>query len=156
MYHNWKHNYMIDHCQMHRCHSTFGQKWMTEGRPQQTSQPFEVTVWISDMCLAQYVMYICSAANLLNLHPTLAIRHPYGHQTDNFESVNALSVVTEPQCVARFSSGWFAAWLCISVEQAEEQQGWVQGAQPVVITSITAIAGELETWREGCWCGVRR
>ncbi|KAA8584477.1 hypothetical protein FQN60_008262, partial [Etheostoma spectabile] len=25
----------------------------------------------------------------------------------------------------------FAAWLCISVEQAEEQQGWVQGAQPV-------------------------
>ncbi len=121
-------------------------KLMTAGRLQQTSQPF--VVWISDMCLAQYVMYICFTANLLHLHPTLAFQHPSRKQTDRFEAVNAMFVVTEPQCAVRFSSGWFAAWLCISAEQAKEQQGWVQGVQPVVITSITATAGGWDTWME--------
>lgn len=63
-------------------------------------------------------------------------------------------MVTELQCGARFSRGWFAAWLCISVEQAAEQQGWVQGAEPLAITSITATAGGLETWMER-WMGIR-
>lgn len=63
---------------------------------------------------------------------------------DSFEAVNALFVVTEPDSVRV----WFAAWLYISAEQAEEQQGWVQGAQPLVITSITATAGDLETRME--------
>lgn len=133
-------------------HST--KKLMTAGRPQQTSQPFEVTVWISDMSLAQYVMYICFTANLLNLHPTLSFQHPSRHWTDSFEAVNAMFMVTGPQCGARFSSGWFAAWLCISAEQAEEQQGWVQDAQPLVITSITATAGGLGNMG-GCGCEVR-
>lgn len=132
---------MLDRCKISRCQSTFIQQLMAEGRRQQTSQRSEVTVWVSDMCLSQYVMYICFTANRLNLHPTLAFRLPPGHQTDNMEAASAMFAVSEPQCVARVCSGWFAAWLCISVEQAEEQQGWVQGTQPVDITSIAATAG---------------
>lgn len=111
------------------------------------SQP--LVVWISDKCLTQCVMYICFVANLINLHPTLAFQHPSRHWADSFEALNAMFVVTESQWVARFSSGWFAAWLCISAEQAEGQQGWVLGAQPPVITSICATARGLEgTWME--------
>lgn len=95
-------------------------------------------------------MYICFTANLLNLHPNFILStslqafkwqlwggecHVHGNRA--------------PVCGARFSSGRFAAWLCMWVEQAEEQQGWVQGAQPLVITSITATAGEWETWMGG-------
>lgn len=40
------------------------------------------------------------------------------------------------------------------MEQAAEQQGWVQGAEPLAITSITATAGGLETWMER-WMGMR-
>lgn len=111
---------------------------MTAGRLQRTSQP--LLVWISDKCLTQYVMYICFTAYLLNLHPTLAFQHPSRHWTDSSEAVNAMFMVTELQWAARFSSGWFAARLCTAAEQAEEQQGRVRGAQPLVITSISATA----------------
>lgn len=44
------------------------------------------------------------------------------------------------------------------MEQAAEQQGWVQGVEPLAITSITATAGGLETWmerwRDGWGCEV--
>lgn len=138
--------WLITNSQIHRCQSTFHQKLMTAGPLQRTSRP--LFVWISDKCLAQYVMYICFTANLLNLHPTLAFQHPSRHRTDSFEDVNAMFMVTEPQWVARFSSGWFAAWLCIAAEQAGEQQGRVQGAQPLVITSISATAGGGD-WKHG-------
>lgn len=36
-------------------------------------------------------------------------------------------MVAEPQCGDRLGSGWFAAWLCISAEQAEEQQEMSSG-----------------------------
>lgn len=94
---------------------------MTAGRPQPTSQP--LVVWISDKCLARYVMYICFMANLLNLHPTLAFRRPSRHRTDSFEAANAMFMVTGPQSGklggrrrSRFSEAWFAAWLCMSAE----------------------------------------
>lgn len=93
---------------------------MTAGRPQPTSQP--LVVWISDKCLARYVMYICFTANLLNLHPTLAFRRPSRRRTDSFEAANTMFMVTGPQSGklggrrSRFSEAWFAAWLCMSAE----------------------------------------
>lgn len=49
-------------------------KLTTAGCLRPTSQPLVLEV--SDKCLAHYVMYICFAANLLNVHPTLALQCP--------------------------------------------------------------------------------
>lgn len=94
---------------------------------------------VSDKCLAHYVMYICFAANPLNLHPTLAPQCPRKHQTDMSFQLPQSGIEGWAGGI-QFSWAWFPAWLCASESLAGRGAAGSRSRPAVIAVSTSASA----------------